>query len=243
MAETSTKVFIYEVMGRHAGWLAAAAGLAGKNGSAAPQVILFPEIAFDEAKFLAAVSASLQQNGFCTVVVSEGIKDQTGRFLTEVGSKDAFGHSQLGGAGDYMARLVKAKLGLKYHVAVPDYLQRSARHIASKVDLDAALKVGEAAVKFALERQTAVMPVIKRLSSNPYRFEIKAAPLSEIANHERFMPRDFISEDGFSITAAARRYLEPLIQGEAYPSYGKNGLPDYVRLKNRLVTKVLVEWV
>jgi ATP-dependent phosphofructokinase / diphosphate-dependent phosphofructokinase len=245
MYETSTKVFVYEVMGRHAGWLAAAAGLAGseRTKGSAPQVILFPEIAFDETKFLSAVQASVAQNGFCTVVVSEGIKDANGRFLTEVGNKDAFGHAQLGGAGEYIAHLVKSKLALKYHVAVPDYLQRSARHIASKVDLEAALKVGEAAVKFALARQNAVMPIIKRLSSNPYRFEIKAAELSDIANHERMMPREFISDDGFAITPAARRYLQPLIQGEAYPAYdGKTGLPDYVRLKNNRVKQKLPVW-
>jgi ATP-dependent phosphofructokinase / diphosphate-dependent phosphofructokinase len=244
MHETSTKVFIYEVMGRHAGWLAAAAGLglSDRQKGISPQLILFPEIAFDEAKFLAAVQASVAQNGFCTVVVSEGIKDTNGRFLTEVGTKDAFGHAQLGGAGEHIAHLVKSKLALKYHVAVPDYLQRSARHIASRVDLDAAQKVGEAAVKFALARQNAVMPIIKRLSSNPYRFEIKAAPLSDIANHERMVPRDFISEDGFGITSAARRYLEPLIQGEAYPSYSKNGLPDYVRLKNKRLKPKLAAW-
>ncbi len=238
MAETSTKVFVYEVMGRHAGWLAAAAGLAGKGKGSAPHLILFPEIAFDEAKFLDAVKATIASVGYCVVVVSEGVKDAAGKFLAETGIKDAFGHSQLGGAAQQIASLVQAKLGVKFHYALPDYLQRSARHLASAVDVEIAYKVGEAAVRYAVAKQNAVMPVIKRLSNKPYRYEIKPALLSDVANHERVMPRDFITEDGFGITAAARRYLEPLIAGEAYPPY-ENGLPVYVKLKNKLVRKKL----
>ena len=244
MAETSTKVFVYEVMGRHAGWLAAAAGLAGKASLAgkargsAPHLILFPEIAFDEAKFLDAVKETVASVGYCVVVVSEGVKDAAGKFLAETGIKDAFGHSQLGGAAQQIAALVQAKLGVKFHYALPDYLQRSARHLASAVDVDIAYKVGEAAVRYAIAKQNAVMPVIKRLSNKPYRYEIKPALLSDVANHERVMPREFITEDGFGITAAARRYLEPLIAGEAYPPY-ENGLPVYVKLKNKLVRKKL----
>ncbi len=238
MAETSTKVFVYEVMGRHAGWLAAAAGLAGKGKNSAPHLILFPEIAFDEAKFLDAVKATVASVGYCVVVVSEGVKDAAGKFLAETGVKDAFGHSQLGGAAQQIASLVQAKLGVKFHYALPDYLQRSARHLASAVDVEIAYKVGEAAVRYAIAKQNAVMPVIKRLSNKPYRYEIKPALLSDVANHERVMPRDFITEDGFGITAAARRYLEPLIAGEAYPPY-ENGLPVYVKLKNKLVRKKL----
>lgn len=238
MAETSTKVFVYEVMGRHAGWLAAAAGLAGKGKDSAPHLILFPEIAFDEAKFLDAVKATVASVGYCVVVVSEGVKDAGGKFLAETGIKDAFGHSQLGGAAQQIASLVQAKLGVKFHYALPDYLQRSARHLASAVDVEIAYKVGEAAVRYAIAKQNAVMPVIKRLSNKPYRYEIKPALLSDVANHERVMPRDFITEDGFGITAAARRYLEPLIAGEAYPPY-ENGLPVYVKLKNKLVRKKL----
>ena len=238
MAETSTKVFVYEVMGRHAGWLAAAAGLAGKGKDSAPHLILFPEIAFDEAKFLDAVKATVASVGYCVVVVSEGVKDAGGKFLAETGIKDAFGHSQLGGAAQQIASLVQAKLGVKFHYALPDYLQRSARHLASAVDVEIAYKVGEAAVRYAIAKQNAVMPVIKRLSNKPYRYEIKPALLSDVANHERVMPRNFITEDGFGITAAARRYLEPLIAGEAYPPY-ENGLPVYVKLKNKLVRKKL----
>ncbi len=238
MAETSTKVFVYEVMGRHAGWLAAAAGLAGKGKGSAPHLILFPEIAFDEAKFLEAVKNTVASVGYCVVVVSEGVKDAAGKFLAETGIKDAFGHSQLGGAAQQIASLVQAKLGVKFHYALPDYLQRSARHLASAVDVEIAYKVGEAAVRYAIAKQNAVMPVIKRLSNKPYRYEIKPALLSDVANHERVMPRDFITEDGFGITAAARRYLEPLISGEAYPPY-ENGLPVYVKLKNKLVRKKL----
>ena len=238
MAETSTKVFVYEVMGRHAGWLAAAAGLAGKGKGSAPHLILFPEIAFDEAKFLDAVKATVASVGYCVVVVSEGVKDAGGKFLAETGIKDAFGHSQLGGAAQQIASLVQAKLGVKFHYALPDYLQRSARHLASAVDVEIAYKVGEAAVRYAIAKQNAVMPVIKRLSNKPYRYEIKPALLSDVANHERVMPREFITEDGFGITAAARRYLEPLIAGEAYPPY-ENGLPVYVKLKNKLVRKKL----
>ncbi len=238
MAETSTKVFVYEVMGRHAGWLAAAAGMAGKGKDSAPHLILFPEIAFDEAKFLDAVKATVASVGYCVVVVSEGVKDAAGKFLAETGIKDAFGHSQLGGAAQQIASLVQAKLGVKFHYALPDYLQRSARHLASAVDVEIAYKVGEAAVRYAIAKQNAVMPVIKRLSNKPYRYEIKPALLSDVANHERVMPRDFITEDGFGITPAARRYLEPLIVGEAYPPY-ENGLPVYVKLKNKLVRKKL----
>jgi ATP-dependent phosphofructokinase / diphosphate-dependent phosphofructokinase len=241
MAESSTKVFVLEVMGRHAGWIAAAAGLAGKKEGDPPHIILFPEVAFDEPRFLAAVKDAVERFGYCTVVVSEGVRDAAGRFLAEAGTQDAFGHVQLGGAGPAIAEKVRAALGYKYHWAVADYLQRSARHIASKTDLDISLKVGAAAVKLALAGKNAMMPIVKRLSSKPYRYEIVAAPLSEIANHERKLPPNYIRADGFGITRAARSYLEGLIMGEAYPPY-VDGLPDYVRLKHRLVEKRLPEY-
>ena len=230
MAETSTKVFVYEVMGRHAGWLAASAGLAGTGKNDAPHIILFPEVAFDEAKFLQAVEATVNRVGYCVVVVSEGVRDANGKFLAETeGSKDAFGHSQLGGVGPLIAGLVKDKLAMKVHWTVPDYLQRSARHLASKTDLEHALAVGKAAVEYALKGMNGVMPVIKRVSNKPYRWKIEAASLEKIANHEKKMPASFIRTDGYGITAACRTYLSPLIAGEAPVPYGKDGLPKYLR--------------
>jgi 6-phosphofructokinase 1 len=239
MAESSTRVFIMEVMGRHAGWIAAAAGLAGHGPDEAPHLILFPERAFDEATFLARVRATVDRVGYCVVVASEGLKDADGRFLSEVGTRDAFGHAQLGGVAPMLAALVKARLGLKYHWALPDYLQRSARHVASKVDADQACAVGKAAVDYALAGKNGLMPVIVRTSDVPYRWKIAPAPLAKIANHEKKLPKSFIAKDGFGITAAARRYLEPLIRGEDSPPYGRDGLPKYARLENRPVTKRL----
>ena len=243
MAETSTKVFVYEAMGRHAGWLAAAAGLAGKNPDEAPQIILFPERAYDEAAFLAQVKKVVAKVGWCMVVASEGIQYADGRFVADAGGgKDSFGHTQLGGVASYLAGRVKNELGMKVHWALPDYLQRSARHIASKNDWEQALAVGKAAVQFALKGHNAVMPVIVRTSDAPYRWKIEAAPLSKIANQEKKMPNGFIRKDGYGITAAARKYLEPLIRGEAYPPYGRDGLPNYVTLKNVAVKKKLPAW-
>ena len=233
MAETSTKVFVYEAMGRHAGWLAAAAGLAGKSPDEAPQVILFPERAYDEASFLARVQQVVERVGWCMVVASEGIRDRNGRFIADAGAgKDAFGHTQLGGVAAHLAGRVHDVLGLKVHWALPDYLQRSARHIASTTDLEQAQAVGRKAVEYALKGMNATMPVIVRTSDSPYRWKVEAAPLEKIANREKKMPAAFIRRDGFGITAAARRYLEPLIRGEAYPPYGRDGLPVYVSLRN-----------
>lgn len=242
MAETSTKVFILEVMGRHAGWIAAAAGLAGEGADAAPHIILFPENVFDEAAFLTKVKATVERVGWCTVVVSEGVRNKAGQFLAESGVRDAFGHAQLGGAAPVLAQLVKDRLGYKYHWALPDYLQRSARHAASKVDADQAYAVGKAAVDYALKGLNAVMPVIVRTSSAPYRWTVEPAPLARIANKEKKMPRGFISRDGFGITAAARRYLGPLIAGEAPLPYGKNGLPRYATLRLSAVSRHLPDW-
>lgn len=242
MCETSTKVFVLEVMGRHAGWIAAAAGLAQEEPDDAPHVILLPEVAFDEAAFLAKVKSTVDRIGYCVVVVSEGAHYADGRFLADAGSVDAFGHTQLGGVAPTIAALIKERLGYKYHWAVADYLQRAARHIASKTDVDQAYAVGKAAVEFALAGKNAVMPTIVRTSDAPYKWKIGEAKLDKVANVERKMPKNFITKDGFGITAAAKRYLSPLIAGEDYPAY-KNGLPQYVRLKNILVPKKLAEFV
>jgi 6-phosphofructokinase len=240
MCESSTKVFVMEVMGRHAGWIAAAAGLAGKRANDPPHIILFPEIAFDEATFLARVRATVERVGYCTVVVSEGLKNAEGKFLAEAGSTDAFGHTQLGGVGPLIAQLVKSKLGYKYHWAVPDYLQRSARHLSSKTDALQAYAVGKAAVEYALAGKNAVMPVIKRVSNKPFRWKIESAPLTKIANIEKKLPKNFITRDGFGITAAARAYFEPLIRGEDTPPYdAATGLPKYATLKRVLLKKKL----
>ncbi|MFA7320919.1 MAG: 6-phosphofructokinase [Dokdonella sp.] len=242
MAESSTKVFVMEVMGRHAGWIAAAAGLAGKTADDAPHIILFPEIPFDEEAFLARVKATVERVGWCTVVVSEGVRNKDGKFLSEVGTRDAFGHAQLGGVAPLLADLVKQKLGYKYHWALPDYLQRSARHIASKTDVEQAYAVGKAGVEYALAGRNAVMPVIVRTSDAPYRWKIEPAALSKVANHEKTLPKNYIRRDGYGITEAARRYLEPLIRGEDPPPSGKDGLPKYVRLKNVAVKQKLAAY-
>ena len=238
MCETSTKVFIMEVMGRHAGWIAAAGGLAKEAAGGPPHVIVFPEISFDKTNFLAKVAASVKRSGYCVVVVSEGARYADGTFLADAGSTDAFGHTQLGGVAPTLAAMVKEGLGYKYHWAVADYLQRSARHIASATDVEQAYAVGKAAVEFALAGKNAVMPVIERLRTKPYRWAIGEVPLAKVANVEKKMPRGFITRDGFGITAKAREYLAPLIAGEDYPPY-KGGLPEYVTLKNRLVKKKL----
>ena len=238
MAKTSTKVFILEVMGRHAGWIAAAGGLAGSRPEDAPHIILFPEIPFNKRAFLKRVRDCVQQYDYCVIVVSEGARYANGKFLAEAGTRDAFGHSQLGGVAPVLASMVRDNLGFKYHYAVADYLQRSARHIASAVDVAQAYAVGKAAVQFALEGKSAVMPVIKRVSDKPYRWRIESAPLSRIANKEKMLPRRYITKNGFGITSAARRYLEPLIRGEDYPPY-INGLPNYVSLKNASVVAQL----
>jgi 6-phosphofructokinase 1 len=240
MCESSTKVFVMEVMGRHAGWIAAAAGLAGKGADDPPHIILFPEVPFDEEVFFARVKATVERVGYCTVVVSEGLKNKDGKFLAEAGSVDAFGHTQLGGVGPLIAQMVKSKLGYKFHWAVPDYLQRSARHLASKVDAEQAYAVGKAAVDYALAGGNAVMPVIKRVSSKPFKWKIESAPLTKVANIEKKLPPNYISKDGLGITAAARNYFEPLIRGEDVPPYDKmSGLPRYAVLKRKLLKKKL----
>ena len=238
MCATSTKVFVLEVMGRHAGWIAAAGALAADEDNDIPVVILFPEIIFDRKKFMAKVKEKYEQYGYCTVVVSEGVHYKDGKFLAETGLKDAFGHSQLGGAAPVVANMVQEDLGLKYHWAVADYLQRASRHIASKNDVDQAYAMGKAAVELAIKGENAVMPTVVRTNDKPYRWKIGSAPLSKVANVEKMMPKGFISRDGFSITPKCRAYLEPLIKGEDYPPY-KNGMPQYVTIKKVMVPKKL----
>ncbi|MDX2477139.1 MAG: 6-phosphofructokinase [Gammaproteobacteria bacterium] len=236
MAKTSTKIFVIEVMGRHAGWIAAAGGLVEDQGI--PVVILFPEVEFDKDKFMAKVKAKVAEHGFCTIVVSEGAHWPDGKFLAEQGTRDAFGHAQLGGAAPVVANMVKDELDLKFHWAVADYLQRAARHLASKTDVEQAYAVGKAGVEFAINGDNSIMPAIERVSNEPYEWKVGKAPLSEVANVEKMMPMDFITDDGFGITDACKEYLLPLIQGEDYPPY-KNGLPDYVTLKNISIDKKL----
>ena len=238
MAKTSTRVFILEVMGRHAGWITAACGLAAEEEGAAPHILLFPEIAFEDEAFLARVEAVVQQRGYCVIGVSEGLRHPDGRFLAASGWHDAFGHTQLGGVAPVIAHRIRERLQLPYHWAVADYLQRAARHLASKTDVHQAYAVGKAAVEFAIQGHTGVMPTIVRVSNQPYTWTIGMAQLEEVANKEKKMPREFISADGFHITQACRTYLAPLVQGEDYPPF-KNGLPDYVTLKNRAVPKKL----
>ena len=236
MAKTSTKIFVIEVMGRHAGWIAAAGGLVEEQNI--PVVILFPEVEFDKEKFMAKVKAKVEEHDFCTIVVSEGAHWPDGKFLAEQGTRDAFGHAQLGGAAPVVANMIKDELGLKFHWAVADYLQRAARHLASKTDVEQAYAVGKAGVEFALEGDNAIMPSIERISNDPFEWKIGKAPLSDVANVEKMMPMEFISDDGFGITDACKEYLLPLIQGEEYPPY-KNGMPDYVTLKNISIEKKL----
>jgi ATP-dependent phosphofructokinase / diphosphate-dependent phosphofructokinase len=238
MARTSTKVFVLEVMGRHAGWIAAAGGLAGRGPAQAPHVILFPEVPFEKHKFLERVRTCVEEYGYCVIVASEGAATADGKFLADAGTRDAFGHTQLGGVAPVVANMVREAHGYKYHWAVADYLQRSARHIASSVDVEQAYAVGKAAVQLAVSGANAVMPTIVRKAHRPYRWTIGQVPLAEVANKEKKLPAGYIRGDGFGITAACRRYLEPLIAGEAYPPY-RNGLPDYVHIKGVPVRRKL----
>jgi 6-phosphofructokinase 1 len=241
MSETSTKVFIMEVMGRHAGWMAASSALARKNKGDAPHIILLPEITFNQKEFLSLVKKTVSDKGFCVVVVSEGVKNSKGKFLSESNTKDAFGHAQLGGVGPYIADLISTKLKLKNHWAVSDYLQRSASHIASKVDLAHAEAVGAHAIKYALAGMNGVMPIIVRSKSSKYKWKIEPAPLSKIANLEKKLPKSFITKNGMGITAKALDYLNPLIQGESNPPF-KNGIPDLKEFKLVPVQKKLATW-
>ncbi len=241
MCESSTKIFVMEVMGRHAGWIAGAAGLAAEQEGDAPHLIIFPEIPFDKDAFLAKTKACVEKYGYCAIVVSEGAHYEDGSFLADQGTTDAFGHAQLGGVAPALANMVKEALGYKFHWAVSDYLQRAARHIASATDVEQAYAMGKAAVEFALAGKNAVMPTVVRDSSSPYQWHIGEAALADVANIEKKMPRDFITQDGFGITDAAKEYFAPLILGEDYPPY-KNGLPDYARLKKQTIEKKLPDW-
>lgn len=242
MATSSTKVFVLEVMGRHAGWIAAASGLVAREEGDPPHIILFPEVPFKKRDFLKKVKTSVEKYGYCSIVVSEGVRDSKGKFLADAGTRDAFGHAQLGGVAPVVANMVRERLGYKYHWAVSDYLQRSARHLASRVDVEQAYAVGEAAVKFALAGKSGVMPVIKRTSNNPYRWKIEEAQLSRMANREKMMPKSYIAADGMGITPAAKRYLAPLIRGEDYPPYDRDGLPKYVKMRKVLAPKKLPDF-
>lgn len=237
MARTSTKVFVLEVMGRHAGWIAAAGGLIEDYGI--PVILLLPEIDFDPELFIKAVKVKVETHGYCTVVVSEGAHYADGKFLAEQGTRDSFGHAQLGGAAPVVANMVKQALGYKFHWAVADYLQRAARHLASATDVEQAYALGKAGVEMALAGNNAIMPTIDRISNHPYQWKVGSASLSKVANVEKMMPLDFISDDGFGITDSCREYLYPLIAGEAYPQYDERGMPKYVVLKNQLVDKKL----
>mgnify|MGYP002724364526 FL=1 len=238
MCATSTKVFVLEVMGRHAGWIAAAGGLAGQGEGEPPHLIIFPEVAFDRSAVMARVDEAVKKYGYYVVVVSEGARYEDGTFLADSGNTDAFGHRQLGGVAPTLAGMVKQDLGYKYHWAVADYLQRAARHLASRTDVEQAYAVGEKAVELAVAGRNSMMPAIKRVSDNPYSWTIEPAPLAEIANREKFMPAEYISEDGFGITEACRQYLSPLIQGEDFPPFD-NGLPRVAKLALHRVERKL----
>ena len=230
MCESSTKVFILEVMGRHAGWIAAAGALAAEQAGDPPHIILFPEIPFSLEEFLARVEQTVKEHGYCVVVASEGAQYADGSLISGSITKDAFGHQQLGGVAPTLATLVKQKLGYKYHWALADYLQRSARHIASATDAEQAYAVGRAAVEYALTGKNSVMVTIERNEGDDYSWSLGEAPLEHVANQEKMMPRSYITEDGYGVTQEGRDYLSPLIQGEDYPPYN-NGIPQYVRLK------------
>ncbi len=242
MASTSTKVFIIEVMGRHAGWIAAAGGMASDDETEIPIIIIFPEVPFDREKFLTKVAHCVKSYGYVSIVVSEGARYGDGKFLSEQGTRDAFGHAQLGGVATVIAQIVRDNLGLKYHYAIADYLQRSARHIASKTDVEHAYAVGRSGVEYAASGKSSLMPSIRRISNHPYQWDVIGADLAQIANQEKMLPRSYISDDGFGITQQAKDYLLPLMLGEDYPPY-KDGLPEYVRLKNQLVSPLLpTDW-
>ena len=241
MAASSTKVFILEVMGRHAGWIAAASGLAALKQGQPPHIILFPEVAFERDRFIDQVKKTVESSGYCVVVASEGVTYADGGLLSGSLVEDAFGHKQLGGVAPALCSMIKNSLGYKYHYAVADYLQRSARHLASKTDVEQAYAVGHIAVEKALEGKNAIMITIQRTKSESYSWTLGEVALDAVANQEKPMPKSYISENGFGITQKARDYLLPLINGEDYPPF-KNGIPAYSVLQNKLIAKRCRQW-
>ena len=241
MSASSTKVFILEVMGRHAGWIAASGGLASDEEGDAPHIILFPEIPFSREKFISKVETTIKEKGYCVVVASEGTQYSDGAHISGSLQRDAFGHQQLGGVAPTLASMIKQSTGYKYHWALADYLQRSARHIASKTDVEQAYAVGKRAVELAVEGRDSIMVTIERNKGISYSWSLGEASLARVANMEKKMPRSFITKDGFNVTQEARKYLQPLINGEDYPPY-KNGLPDYVSLRKVMVPKKLADY-
>ena len=239
MCETSTKVFILEVMGRHAGWLAASAGVIKEKAGDAPHLILFPEIQFNQSSFLKKVKETTIKYGYCVIVASEGIKDNKNKFLSDSGLKDSFGHAQLGGVAPVLSSIITNKLKYKVHWAVSDYLQRAARHIASTVDVDQAYALGLESIKVAKLDNNNIMLTIKSTKiKQKYKWSISSTNLNNVANVEKMLPKNFIKSNGFEITRSCKEYISNLIQGEDYPSYD-NGIPQYAKLECKTIKKKL----
>jgi 6-phosphofructokinase 1 len=242
MCETSTKVFILEVMGRHAGWLAASAGVIKEKTEDAPHLILLPEIKFNQNLFLKKVKEATIKYGYCVIVASEGIKDGKNKFLSNSGLKDSFGHAQLGGVAPVLSSIITEKLKYKVHWAVSDYLQRAARHIASKVDVNQAYALGLESIKVAKTDINNIMLTIKNNSTKQnYKWSISSTNLDNVANVEKMLPKSFIKSNNFEITNSCKQYILNLIQGEDYPTYQK-GFPQYAKLKCKTIKKKLAPY-
>ncbi len=239
MCETSTKVFILEVMGRHAGWLAASAGVIKEKAGDAPHLILFPEIQFNRSSFLKKVKETTIKYGYCVIVASEGIKDSKNKFLSDSGLKDSFGHAQLGGVAPVLSSIISSELKYKVHWAVSDYLQRAARHIASKVDVQQAYALGLESIKVAkLDNNNIMLTIKSTKTKQKYKWSISSTNLNNVANVEKMLPKNFIKSNGFEITRSCKEYISNLIQGEDYPSY-ENGIPQYAKLECKTIKKKL----
>ena len=228
MCKTSTKVFIMEIMGRHAGWLTAASAVWKNNDSDPPHICLLPEIPFNQERFLKLVTNSVNKYGYCSIAVSEGLKDETHKFISHKNTNDTFGHTQLGGVSSVLANIIQINLGYKCHYAIPDYLQRAAKHLCSKLDIEIANAVGKAAVEFAIQQKNNVMPCIKKIQTNPYLYEIECISLDNIANVEKKMPLNFIDKENLTITSECKEYILPFVSGEVFPKYSENGKPIYI---------------